>query len=373
MSELDEMETIMDSGGDLVFRHRMGSFSATRLRDAFLSLSDDEKVKNESQSKKSVEQKILLQNNTCKYCKLFTCVADSEEGVYICTNPRCGRGNGEILDSSQEWRSPSSDDVRRGGDPSRVGMPINKHFRKASMATFIPGSSYYGYRQRQKFNSMEYGERSLMKNFQQIENSTEDMVSDAVKETAQEFFAKISENEKKRGKKKNSNMAACVLYASESREVPADKEKLCEAFSIPKKKFTKGCNFYREQMFEKEPDYYAKMKPVSAEDEIKRIAKIINFPEVYRNIACYVAYMAQELGIVIKNTPISIAVGSIFLVATVYDIELDRKNISSRFEISDVTINKSLNLLSQWKSYLIPTKRLFDKYMEKKSIEKVED
>jgi len=100
---------------------------------------------------------------------------------------------------------------------------------------------------------------------------------------------------------------------------------------------------------------------------------MINLPELYRNIACYVAHMAQELGIVIKHTPISIAVGSIFLVSTVYQLEIDKKEISTKCDISDVTINKSLARLTAHTNLLIPTQRLYEKYLEVKKSEKVED
>ena len=74
--------------------------------------------------------------------------------------------------------------------------------------------------------------------------------------------------------------------------------------------------------------------------------------------------MAQELGIVIKNTPISIAVGSLFLVSTIYQLEVDKNDILDKCDISDVTINKLLVLLLSYKTYLIPTENLYNKFME---------
>jgi len=109
------------------------------------------------------------------------------------------------------------------------------------------------------------------------------------------------------------------------------------------------------------------MKPVSAEDEILKIGAALNLSEMYKNITCYVAHMAQELGIVLKNTPVSIAVGALQLVCTTYELSIDKKDISSKCDISETTIHKSFTLLSNYKNYLIPTKKLFDKYMEMKS------
>lgn len=344
---------------------KFGDLDSKKFRELLHSFVEVDEEETILKSRRSAEQQLIFFNNTCKFCGKFECVADTEEGAYICAG--CGRDNGEIIDLSQEWRAVSCDDLRRQGDPSRVGMPVNEHFKKASLSNMISGFGYQGYRRLQRYSIMDYDERSLLKNFQFIEDSTEDFVPEVVKEHAKNLYATISENENKRGKKKQSNMAACVFFASEGRELATDKEKLSQQFLIPKKKFTKGCNFYREQLFEKEPEFYAKMKPVTAEDEIKRIGQAIGMSEMYKNIACYVSYMAQELGIVIKNTPISIAVGSIFLVSSVYQLEIDKKEISSKFDISDVTINKSLSLLTSFQHLLIPTKKLFDKYMEVKA------
>jgi len=98
-----------------------------------------------------------------------------------------------------------------------------------------------------------------------------------------------------------------------------------------------------------------------------KIGASLNIPEMYKNITCYVSYMAQELGIVLKNTPVSIAVGALQLVCSTYQLAIDKKDISSKCDISETTIHKSFTLLSSYKNYLIPTKKLFDKYMEMKS------
>lgn len=353
MTELDMSSAVIQKIGDLDFK---------KFKEMLTSFEEpiDELS---SKPEENTMQKILARNNICKFCGEFECIADSEEGKFICT--KCARDNGEIIDNNQEWRPISCDDYRRQGDPSRIGMPVNEHFMKASLTSIISGYGYQNFRKIQRYCTMDYDERSLYKNFQFIDTSAEDLCPEAVKDHAKNVYKKISENENKRGKKKQSNMAACVYFASERRgENLLDKEKVSESFLVTKKKFTKGCNFFREQLFQKEPAYYAKMKPVSAEDEIKRITKILNMPEVYRNIVCYVAHMAQELGIVIKNTPISIAVGSIFLVSNIYGLNIEKKDIIDKCEISDVTINKSVSLLMTYKQCLIPTQKLYEKFMD---------
>ena len=340
---------------------KLGEFDDKKFQEILKSFDDSVQFRDKFNDNRN-QQNMILQNNRCKFCLKFECIADTEEGRYLCT--KCGKDNGEIWDLTQECRNQIGDDFRRGGDVARVGLPINEHFMKSSLSTVISGWGYQNYRRFQKYNTMDYDERSLLRNFQFIDTSAEDLCPEVVKEHAKNVYKTISENENKRGKKKQSNMAACVYFASEGRGNAVDKEKLSESFLVTKKKFTKGCNFYREQLFEKEPEYYAKMKPVSADDEIKRICGLLGMAEIYRNIVCYASYMAQELGIVIKNTPISIAVGSIFLISNVYQLEIDKKDIIDKCEISDVTINKSFSLLMNYRNYLIPTEKLYQRFME---------
>jgi len=344
---------------EVEYMQKLGKLDSQLFQELLASFNENDDIKIPS-SKKRNPTEIFGRNSTCIFCKSFECIVDSEEGRYVCT--KCGRDNGEILDS-QEWRS-SNDDMKKNGDQSRVGMPINESFPKASLSCIIGGYGNQPFRRYQKYNTMDYDERSLLKNFQFIDTSTDDLCSEAVKEHAKNVYKKISEDENKRGKKKQSIMAACVCFASQGRDIDVDKEKLSENFLVTKKKFTKGCNFYKEQLFEKEPEYYAKMKPISAEDEIKKICHMISMEELYTNITCYVAYMAMELGVVIKNTPISIAIGSIFLVSNLYEIPIDRKDLSSKCDISDVTINKLVTLLTSYRNYLIPTEKLYQRFME---------
>ena len=73
--------------------------------------------------------------------------------------------------------------------------------------------------------------------------------------------------------------------------------------------------------------------------------------------------MATELGIILKNTPASVAVGSIYLVAQVYKLNISKKEIVEQCDVSDVTINKAYSAMFNHKTLLIPTKKLYDEYI----------
>jgi len=334
----------------LNYKNILNSFSPATINE-----SDNTKKENS-------EQNIIKLNSSCMYCHTNTVLLDNDEGGYICES--CGRKIEEYLDQSQEWRNHYNDDSRKFGDPSRVGLPINEHFKKASLSTIILGYGNELYRRYHIYNSMDYDERRLLKNFQLIENNVEDNnIPESVREHAKNMFKKISDGNQKRGARKHSNMAACIFFASQDKDIRQNKEKLSDCFKIKKKKFTKGCNFYKEAIFEKEPEYYQKLKPTNTDDEINRFAELLNIPDVYKNIIKYVSHMATELGIILKNTPASVAVGSLYLVAQVYKLNISKKEIVEQCDVSDVTINKAYSAMFNHKTLLIPTKKLYDEYI----------
>lgn len=315
---------------------------------------------------KTDEQELIRINNYCKHCKNTNILLDYDEGGYICGD--CGRKIEEFFDQNQEWRNHFNDDSRKFGDPSRVGLPINEHFKKASLSTTILGYGNELYRKYHIYNSMEYDERRLLKNFNLISESVEDRnIPESKIEQARKMFKTVSEDDPKRGSRKHSIMGACVLFVSEDKDYKQNKEKISDCFKIKKKKLTKGCNFYKETIFEKEPEYYEKLKPTNTEDEVERFANELEMPEIYKNITKYVAHMASEIGIILKNTPSSIAVGSIYLVTQVYKLNISKKEIIEKCNTSDVTMNKAYKALLAKKSLLIPNKKLFDEYMAMKN------
>lgn len=333
------------------------------MEDNFKSFLDVEKSFSLDDSIDNDDKTIIELNGTCTKCNEYSIIVDSDLGIIVCSNPYCGKFIDDIMDSGQEWRSLSTSDASNA-NRCRVGLPVNEHFTKASLSTIILGYGHEIFRKYQLYNSMDYDERRLLKNFQLIDDNTESKnIPESVKDHAKNMFKTISIDQNKRGSCKHSNMAACVYFASKDKDLKQSKEKLSKCFNIKKKKFTKGCNFYKEEMFEKEPEYYKKLKPINTNDEIDKFGDILKMTELYKNISKYVGYMSTELGILLKNTPTSIAVGSIYMVSQVYNLNILKKDISELCEVSDVTINKAYNAMINYQDILIPTKRLFEEFI----------
>lgn len=323
---------------------------------------DDEDIRSRNkkdvipQSHIEMEDDIGLIN--CKSCGKDSIFIDYEEGNIVCES--CGLVSGAIYDYNHEYKNACDDK----NNASRMGMPINEHFKNASLSTIILGHGKQLYRRYLMYNSMSYNERRLLKNFKDMDRNVEEgNIPESVRERAKTMFKIISEDEPRRGACKNSNMAACMFFASRNKDMKQNKDKLSKCFNIKKKKFTQGCTYYKEMIFNKEREYYKSLKPISVNDEIDKISKILEIEKIYINIAKYVAYLVRELGIVTKASSQLMAVLSVIFVSEVYNLGINKKDLVELCNIG-VNISKVYGSIMKHKNLLIPTRKLFEEFFE---------
>ena len=108
------------------------------MNDTDLKIFNDLKESfEESESSDKKEENLIIKNGTCKKCKKYDVVIDRESNKIVCEN--CGIIISDIMDYGQEWRALGFDEVSSKVNKSRVGLPINEHFKKASLSTIILG------------------------------------------------------------------------------------------------------------------------------------------------------------------------------------------------------------------------------------------
>ena len=88
---------------------------------------------------------------------------------------------------------------------------------------------------------------------------------------------------------------------------------------------------------------------------IKRFSSKLFLSEDIFHLCEAVAYMTSKLDIVDENTPPSIAAGSIFLVTTLCNLNISKKDIAIACKISEVTISKCYKKLYSCRNLLIPS------------------
>lgn len=286
----------------------------------------------------------------------YNCNEDAlilDDGIIVCE--KCGVDNGAIIDHQQEWRFYGSEDTKHSSDPTRCGMPVNPLLPESSLGTIIIGKGYDKLRKLNNWNLMSsYKERSLLKVFKNIQAKCDEQnITVCVTDRAKIMYKTLSEEAIKRGKSRKGLIAACLYNSCKDKNDIRSIKEISKMFGIKIKKMTSGCKQFNEMMYYHNNDYLANSKLVTPEDYIERYSNLLKIDKKYKEKINYVANMAYNLGLVRENTPSSIAVSSIYLVAQEYGLKISKKKIAEVCEISEVTISKAYKKMQKFKKFLI--------------------
>jgi transcription initiation factor TFIIIB Brf1 subunit/transcription initiation factor TFIIB len=182
---------------------------------------------------------------------------------------------------------------------------------------------------------------------------------------AKVMYKIINECKHTKGKKKGTDiiirdpnkqnvMAACVLKAYEKFEIPINNEDIGKIFSIDPKRVTDGCSFFDNLIADSKDLYLVENTKVLTPDKfIMKYHKEFAFDEDDLELSLRIAKNCCRLKIVSGNTPISVAAGSILLMVKCQKLDIDCRQISKIFEISEMTTNKIYKIMTTYKPALV--------------------
>ena len=115
---------------------------------------------------------------------------------------------------------------------------------------------------------------------------------------------------------------------------------------------TRGCkNFDNIMNYNKHKTLDASSNSV---DFIRRFCSHLNLSESIYQVCKHVCEKAEEHNLVSKCIPPSIAAGSIYLVCSLFNINITKRDISDKCKISEVTISKCYKELLKYHKHLLP-------------------
>ena len=314
--------------------------------------NDNNEFNNKQKSNNICEDEKYINNKK----KCINCLSDkliNDNEFVVCCD--CGADNGPIIDHSQEWRYYGNDDNKKGGDPTRCGLPINPLIPESSLGTIVLGRGFEVYTKLNRWNGMSYRERSLINVLSQINSKIKDgNIPGCIVDKTIAMYKILSEERIKRGESRESLIAACLLNALKDKDIPRSSCEISDLFGIKNKKLSKGCNQFSEIMHNKNGEYLKKFKPTEPKDLINRYCDILDIEDKHREYSLTVANISDKLGICSENNPKSIAVGSIYLVSQIYRLGFTKKDIASKCKTSEVTISKTYTEMLKYQKYLLP-------------------
>jgi transcription initiation factor TFIIB len=300
----------------------------------------------------------------CEGCESI--LAFAEEGFLTCTNPKCGIVYKDMIDQSAEWRYYGNEDSHGGNDPTRCGMPINPFLEESSYGCRVlyGGSMSYEMQKIRRYTewqSMPYREKTQFDDFQiistkaQMAGMSKKFIDDAIM-----YHKKVSEHESKfRGDNKDSILAASIYIACRSNGFPRTAKEIAQMFSIDVTNATKGCkiamtiiNDLEKDMDIEEKTNLGKTKP---EAFVERFCSKLNISNELTKLCQFIAIKVEKDNLMPENTPHSIAAGVVFFVTQLCQLNINKREVKSVSEISEVTISKCFKKLEKLKELLVPS------------------
>ena len=323
------------------------------LWDAFKDNAFEETYLEDSDNNSEVSSE-GLEMDLCVHCKSEELQLDN--GHIICKT--CGTINNTSIDCNAEWRYYGNDDSKFS-DPTRCGLPTNSLLPQSSIGSTISFKHNESYDMRKirnyhMWNAMPYKERALHNVFESIQiRAINSGIPSCIIEEAKILYKKISEKKISRGNNRRGIIASCIYKACSIQGSPRSSQEIADIFKISTKSMTRGCKNFDNIM------NYNKHKTLDANssnsvDFIRRFCSHLNLSESIYHVCKHVCEKAEEHNLVSKCIPPSIAAGSIYLVCSLFNINITKRDISEKCKISEVTISKCYKELLKYHKHLLP-------------------
>jgi len=338
------------------------------LEDKYLDLTDDQ-IDNLllgvdlDQKPDKVNEQVVA----CISCKSDKLIIDNVKGYLVCQD--CAVINEEFIDKNIEFNSDQN-------GTSRYGCPSNYFFPQSALGTKMSTKGYNRVAIIQRQGQMPYREKSLLDVLERIQSKCKKYnITQTIIDSAKILYKKVSDCKHTKGKRKGKNMimrcinrrsmiAACVFYACKLQKEPRSPKEIADIYDLEIKHVNRGCRKFIDYI--DLSSIFYEIKSSQSSDFIERFAKKLNIDKQYINISKDVSSNIHKLGLASTHEPPSVAAGCILLVANMYHVDINKKQISDIFGISDVTISKTYRKIFPYHK-IIMNNKVTDMIMEKKN------
>jgi len=282
----------------------------------------------------------------CNDCQSDDIVEDTSHGIIVCKN--CGQILSNLLDSNPEWTQYNDDNKK---DMNRCSHPISQLLPQSSTATTIAGVCSSRIKTLHGWSAMPYKERSLNEVFKIIQlKCHEGKILKCIEDDAKIMYKSISDckhvsgkNKDKsiiiRGKNRTSVIAGCIIFACKKKNKTRSPKEIAELFGLKYTEITKGCKIF--QRLAKLKNMELKLTFTKPEHFITRFCEELKIKSEYTDQAIKISNNVQKLQIASVHTPLSLATGSIYLMIHLNKLNIQKKTIAEKFNVSQVTIAKA--------------------------------
>jgi len=245
-------------------------------------------------------------------------------------------------------------------------MPTNSLLPEFSLGSVIPFkcNESWDMRKIRNYNTWIgscYREKSLYNVFETMTIRAKSKgIPGCIIEDAKYKYKIISEAKISRGENRKGIIASCIYEACKENNSTRSTKEIAEIFRISSTSMTKGFKKYNEIMqsidiVKKRVKEQNISEPL---DFINRFCSNLNLDKEILDICKYVCIQIEKYDLVSENTPTSKAAGSIYLVSYLFNLDLNKRDISTICLTSEVTISKCFTKLIEYYIYLLPNEML---------------
>ena len=323
------------------------------------------------------EKNIEIENKgICPNCKKNDNIIDDYENGNMTCN-ECGVVISSKMDDNPEWRLYTNDDSKN--DTARCNGLTSYFFPQSSLSTTISGTGRNKIKILQNWNSMPYKERSLYVDFKEIQEKCKlGNIMKRIEDDTKILWKKIKDsthlngkNKGKiiiiRGKNKRRLIAGTLIIACEKNIYPINYKEISDLFKITLTDVTMGRKIVINILKNIKMEY--NLVPNTADKYIIRFCKSLHLKKEDIDLGLRIATNINRLNIASIHTAISIAAGSILLLADILDFKITKKIIAHKLAVSDVTISKAYKKVEKYREILV-NDELTDKLVEILEVER---
>jgi len=294
----------------------------------------------------------------CESCNNDDIIEDTSHGILVCKS--CGQVIENLMDLGAEWTQYNDDNKK---DMTRCSHPISQLLPQSSTATTISGTCSSRIKTLHGWSAMPYKERSLNEVFKIIQKKCFiGKIMRCIEDDAKIMYKNISDckhitgkNIGKsiilRGKNRISLVAACVLFACKKKDKIRSPKEIGELFNLKYTEITKGCKIF--QKLAKLKNMEIKLNTATPDHFIIRFCDELKIKKEYTEQAIQISNNVQKLQIASVHTPLSLATGAIYLMIYINKLEIQKKIIADKFNVSQVTIAKAFKKIEPFMNLLI--------------------
>lgn len=176
------------------------------------------------------------------------------DDLHLCG--KCGTVMERPIDSGAEYRFFGLEE-RMGGDPCRVGAPLDKRFPTSGLGTMILSHAQGGnsstrmamarVRRYHTWNLLPYRERSLLQVFEQMALAATNNGFDVrTMDIAKDMYVKLVEHCDRRGMSRTSVVASSIYSALKQVGQPRRPKEIADMFHLTAAQFTKSLKYFQE-------------------------------------------------------------------------------------------------------------------------------